>query len=102
MVSLEKADFINFIFALDSNIHKPSVLLQSNFIEIALRQGCSPVNLLHIFRTPFPRNTSEGLLLHSHESFNIKGFQFLQPHLIYAANYPKSPNASASQKHLKD
>ena len=30
------------------------VLLQSNFIEIALRHGCSPVNLLHIFRTRFP------------------------------------------------
>ena len=35
----------------------------SNFIEIALRHGCSPVNLLHIFRTPFPRNTSGWLLL---------------------------------------
>ena len=33
-----------------------------NFIEIALRQGCSPVNLLHIFRMPFPKNFSEGLL----------------------------------------
>ena len=32
-------------------------------IEITLRYGCSPVNLLHIFRTPFPKNTSEGLLL---------------------------------------
>ena len=39
--------------------------LQSNFIEIALRHGCSPVNLLHIFRTPFPRNTSGWLLLNS-------------------------------------
>ena len=28
-----------------------------SFIEIALRYGCSPVNLLHIFRTPFPKNT---------------------------------------------
>ena len=28
-----------------------------------LRYGCSPVNLLHIFRTPFPKNTSGGLLL---------------------------------------
>ena len=27
--------------------------LQSNFIEIASRHGCSPVNLLHIFRTLF-------------------------------------------------
>ena len=34
--------------------------LQSNFTEITLRHGCSPVNLLHIFRTPFPKNTSEG------------------------------------------
>ena len=25
--------------------------------------GCSPVNLLHIFRIPFPRNTSGWLLL---------------------------------------
>ena len=30
------------------------VAKQSNFIEIALRHGCSPVNLLHIFRTSFP------------------------------------------------
>ena len=36
---------------------------QSNFIEITLRQGCSPVNLLHIFRTPFHKNASGGLLL---------------------------------------
>ena len=39
-----------------------SIKLQSNFIEIALRHGCS-VNLLHIFRTPFQKNTSEWLLL---------------------------------------
>ena len=32
-------------------------------VEVALRHGCSPVNLLHIFRTPFPKNTSERLLL---------------------------------------
>ena len=35
----------------------------SNFIEIALRHGCSPVNLLDIFRTLFPKNISGGLLL---------------------------------------
>ena len=34
-----------------------------NFIEIALRHGCSPVNLLHIFRTPCPKNTSGRLPL---------------------------------------
>ena len=29
-----------------------SIKLQSGFIEITLRHACSPVNLLHIFRTP--------------------------------------------------
>ena len=37
--------------------------LLCNFIEIALQHGCSPVNLLHIFRTTFLKGTSEGLLL---------------------------------------
>ena len=37
-----------------------SIKLLCNFIEIALRHGCSPINLLHIFRTRFPKNTSEG------------------------------------------
>ena len=32
-------------------------------IKLALRHGCSPVNLLHIFRAPFPKNISEWLLL---------------------------------------
>ena len=36
--------------------------LQSNFIEITLRHGLSPVNLLPIFRTFFYKNTSEWLL----------------------------------------
>ena len=39
------------------------IKLLCNFIEITLRHGCSPVNLLHIFRTPFPRNSSGWLLL---------------------------------------
>ena len=33
-------------------------------IEITLCHGCSPVNFLHVFRTPFPKNTSGGLLLY--------------------------------------
>ena len=36
-----------------------------NFSKVVLftrRHGCSPINLLHIFRTPFYKNTSEGLL----------------------------------------
>ena len=41
---------------------KQSCLL-CNFFEIALWHGCSPLNLLYIFRTSFPKNTSGGLLL---------------------------------------
>ena len=40
-----------------------SIKLQSDFIEIVLRHGCSPVNLLHIFRIPFLKNTSGRLLI---------------------------------------
>ena len=39
------------------------VALLCYFIEIALRHGCSPVNLLCIFKTPFLKNTSGRLLL---------------------------------------
>ena len=42
-----------------------SIKLLSNFIEITFQHGCSPVNLLHIFRTPFLKDTSGRLLLHS-------------------------------------
>ena len=35
-----------------------------NFTEIVLWHGCSPVNLLHISRTPFPKNNSGWLLLY--------------------------------------
>ena len=44
-------------------LRKGVLKIQSNFIEITLRYGCSPVNLLLIFRTPFPKDTSEQLLL---------------------------------------
>ena len=37
-----------------------SIKLVCSFIEITLRQGCSPVNLLHIFRTLLPENTLDG------------------------------------------
>ena len=40
-----------------------NVALHCIFIEIILPHGCSPVNLQHIFRTPFPQNTSGRLLL---------------------------------------
>ena len=64
-----------------------SMKLKSNFIEITLRHGCSPVNLLHIFRTSFPKNTPGGLLLYkafckSRESSSVAGsFRNFRPGL---------------------
>ena len=39
-----------------------SIKLLCNFAEITLRHGCSPVNLLHIFKTPFLRIPLDGCL----------------------------------------
>ena len=50
---------------------------QSNFIEITLQHGCFPVNLLHIFRTPFLKDTSGGLLLQL-KSKKVTNLHFLQ------------------------
>ena len=36
---------------------------ECNFIEITLRHGCSPVDLLHVFRIPFLKSTSGRHLL---------------------------------------
>ena len=46
--------------------------LQSNFTEIALRHGCSPVNLLYIFRAPFLRTpmNSKKLLAKKLQNFH--------------------------------
>ena len=48
-----------------------SIKLHSSIIEMVLRHGCSPVNLLHIFRTPFRRNTSGWLLLNQYRLRNV-------------------------------
>ena len=40
-----------------------SIKLLCNVIEITLQYGCSPVNVLHIFRPTFTQNTSEWPLL---------------------------------------
>ena len=36
-----------------------------NKVAKQLRHGCSPVNFLHIFTRPFPRNTSDCLLVYN-------------------------------------
>ena len=40
-----------------------SIRFLANFIEISLRHGCSPVNLMDIFKTAFAKKTSGRLLL---------------------------------------
>ena len=59
-----------------------------NFIEIALWRGCSPANLLHIFRTPFPMNTSGGLLQRLHGTLMLRSFylQFCWNDIFFSRN----------------
>ena len=55
-----------------------SIKLLCNFIKITLWHGCSPVNLLRIFRTPFYKNTYEGLLLY----ISLRGFTWFRVRCI--------------------
>ena len=41
-----------------------SIKLLCSFILITLCHGCSTLDLLQIFRTPFPKNTSGGMFLY--------------------------------------
>ena len=53
--------------------------MQNNFIEITLWHACSLVNLLHIFRTPFLKNTPGWLLLkfkHPFEWVTVNNWQY--------------------------
>ena len=43
--------------------------LQGNYIEITIWHGCSPLNLLHIFRASLLKNISGRLLLLVHMKF---------------------------------
>ena len=53
-----------------------SIKLLCNFIEITPWHGCSPVNLLLIFRTPFSKNTSGWLLM----IYPLFSLHLLAPH----------------------
>ena len=64
---------------------------KQHFIEITLRHGCSPVDLLHIFRTLFPKNTSGRLVL---DMVEFKSLQVNVP-FLYSLVFTlpeKSPN----------
>ena len=67
------------------------IKLQSNFIETTLRKGCCPVNLLHIFKTPFLKNTSEWLLLYLETVLNHFRnkwrFEYIPSLLEYQKNF---------------
>ena len=70
-----------------------SIKLLCNFIEIAFRHGCSPVNLLHNFRTSFLKNTSVSAfcedserlyLLSQYQLFMFCAFWNKYPEFFYA------------------
>ena len=53
-----------------------SIKLLCNFIQIALRLRCSPVNLLHIFRKPFLNKRFGGLGKLNLSSTGLEGNAF--------------------------
>ena len=69
--------------------------MQSNFVEITFRHRCSPVNLLHIFRTLFKRTPLESWFWMKFENI------ILSPHFrmilaIYESFYVKAGLALVS------
>ena len=65
------------------SIIRSVISVQGNFIEIAFRHGCSPVNLLHSFRKPFPKNTSGGLLLTDESASEFLELMYVHGFLPY-------------------
>ena len=62
--AIQRCSYKNVLCSKFTGEHpRRSIKLHCNFIDITLRQGCSPVNLLHVFRTLFPMNTSGRLIL---------------------------------------
>ena len=55
------------------------------FIKITLQHGCSSVNLLHIFRTPFTKSTSRRLLLNLRGWFNDEQAPILYETRVFLA-----------------
>ena len=52
--------------------------MPSNFIAITLRHGCSPANLLHIFRTTFLKNTSGWLRIKKETLALVFSYEFCE------------------------
>ena len=65
-----------------------SIKLQSNFIDITLWHGCSPLNLLHIFRTSFSKSTSGWMLLFVlSQRYSPKTTNLYLPHTLNPVKY---------------
>ena len=62
-----------------------SIKLLSSFIEITSQLGLCPVNLLHIFRTPFPKNTSGWQLLKFETKWDCQRFKCGEDRLIHCS-----------------
>ena len=65
-----KQSTVSCILCLIVRSSRPEVFLRKGVLKICCKftgehaqHGCSPVNLLHIFRKPFPKNTAGRLLL---------------------------------------
>ena len=52
-------------------IYRRTSMPKCDFNKVALRHGCSLGNLLHIFRTPFLKNTSRWLPLEIHNTSRV-------------------------------
>ena len=86
--------------------HSMSPDIQECKYQIILLHGCSPVNVLHIFRTPFFKNTSGWLLL-SNVSFRIstgklfetKAYLVLKFEIYFSVSHKfNSPNSKGTIK----
>ena len=80
-----------------------SIKLLCNFIKIIPRHGCSPLNLLHIFRTPFTKNTSERLFLTSRKTLLIiQAYADLTADWNWSNRWPKLVLAGLTEKEIND
>ena len=60
------------------------------YVETALRHGCSPLNLMHSFRTHFPKNTFGGLLCNFIEMTLRHGCPPVYLQSIFITPFPKN------------
>ena len=95
-------EYGDLFFQASKYLLSPGTPNNQNRRKIALRYGRSPVNLLHVFRTRFLKNTSGGMLPKNNSSFtdhlfictNVRsessiGFHFYPSKIILELDFPK-------------